>query len=118
MSNLLINVACVASATPIWVSLWFFDRLIRMESKITGHRSCYGAPAVGIFSLVRDRAGRCLEWADIKALIRGLQLYFIWLFRMPLWVRNDLGARRAIWVMRSLFWLTIVGMEVVKETLL
>jgi len=68
--------------------------------------------------MTREMRSPYPRWEDVKALLLGLRLYAIWLFRMPLWVRNDGRARRVLWVTRSLFWLSIVGMEVVKETLL
>jgi hypothetical protein len=60
-------------------------------------------------------AGRYPQWDDIKAMLLGFRLYVVWLFRAPVWVCNDAGARRMLWTMRSLFWLNIIGMYIVRE---
>jgi hypothetical protein len=116
MNDLLVTAACVACTAPLWGSVWLWDRLLRIESK--AHEGQHARRAVGFLSLAFEMGRRPIGWADIRALILGLQLYTVWLFRMPLWARGDLRARRALWAMRSLFWLCVLGMYVVRETLL
>ena len=118
MHDLLVSVLCVASIAPIYASFLLFDRLLRMESKAPYEHRHRGGRAVGMFGMYRQMTGACPRWQDIKALLLGLQLYLLWLFQMPLWVRNDASARQALWTVRALFWTGFVGMNVVKDTLL
>jgi len=94
MSHLLFNVVCAASVAPIWFSFLLLDRLLRMESKFPEAQRQQGGRAVGILSMARESVDPYPQWGDIKAFLLGLRLYATWLFRMPLWIRNDLGARR------------------------
>jgi hypothetical protein len=118
MNELLVNICCASYVAATSASLLFFERLLKMEAKSPEYQRHPGGRAVGIFSMPREMRGPYPRTEDIKALFLGLRLFVIWLFRMPIWVRADVRDRRALWIMRSLFWLGIVGMEVAKETLL
>jgi len=115
MEHLLVNLFCAAFAICLCASFLFFDRLLGMAPEGQPHQ---GGRVVGIFGITRQMSGKWPKWCDLKAVLRGLRLYVTWLFRTPTWVRNDSRARTALWTMRLLFWLNLVGVEVVKETLL
>jgi hypothetical protein len=116
MAQVLVNVFCAAYAVAMFMSFLFFDRLLRMESRAPEGQRHPGGRATGIFGVART--GSYPRWSDVKAVLVGLRLYVVWLFRMPQWVRGDPRARRTLWTMRSLFWLCVVGTYVVRETLL
>ena len=118
MDHFLLNAFCAGYVIVFGLSFLFFDRLLRMESLARENQRHHGGRAVSIFSMARDTGHSHPQWSDVKALVLGLRLYVIWLFRMPLWVRSDPRACRALWTMRSLFWLCIVGMYIVREILL
>ncbi len=118
MDHLLINVFGAGYAIAFCVSFVFFDRLLRMESQAPQDQRHHGGRAVGIFSMTGEMSRSYPQWGDIKAALLGLRLYVMWLFRMPIWVRSNPRARRALWIMRSLFWLCIIAMYIVRETLL
>jgi hypothetical protein len=118
MAHLLVNLFCAGYAIAFCVSFLFFDRLLRMESQVPEDQRHQGGRATGIFSVAREMSGSYPQWRDLKAVLVGLRLYVLWLFRTPQWVRSDPRARRALWAMRSLFWLCIIGAYIVKDTLL
>ena len=95
-----------------------FERLLQMQRRSPRADGEHQGRAVGIFCLAGEMWGPYPRWEDIRALLSGLRLYVVWLFRMPLWVHADAAGRRALWTMRSLFWLNFIGLEIVKETLL
>ena len=118
MDSLLMNLIFGGLALALCASFLAFDRLLRMETRLPEHQRHSGGRAACFLTVARDMAGAIPNRGDLKAMLLGFRLYVAWLFRAPVWVCSDARARRMLWTMRSLFWLNIIGMEVVKEVLL
>lgn len=72
----------------------------------------HGGKVVGVFSMASEMSSPCPRWEDVRALLAGLEVYIACLFQMPLWAQGDATARRALWIMRFLFWLHCIGLGV------
>lgn len=113
MQDLALNVSLALVMGFYLLSFYFFDRLLSLEaSGYPEQWSADGRP-VGPFTLTRARRGN-----DIAAVVKFLRVYVTWNFNTPPWARKDRYATRLIWASRSVVFLTVAGLYVIRGTLM
>jgi hypothetical protein len=115
MNPSLLDLPAFAVCGTYLASFLYFDRLLRIEARSFPEVWKDDGQPVGIRTLVIEAGANLRPYRDILRLIRSLQLYFLWLFRTPDWVRQNSPASKALWIARSLFFLFVIELMVWKE---